>query len=131
MACSDQGRQVIRLALCFHSPQVSRENLAPALADTLFTPTLSYQGASVCAGFFGIDGADSLVPCWAKPATDGDGWILRLHVTLGHRGKAIIRLADGLKASLSPLSEGPGESTFEIKVHPYALISLRISANAT
>ena len=129
-ACSDQGRHVIRLALCFHSPQVSRENLAPALADTIFTPPVSYLGEQVSAGFLGIDGCDSVVPCWAKPAADGNGWILRLHETLGRRGKAALRLAEGLTASRTTLSEGPGEPALKINVHPYELISLRIAKKA-
>ncbi len=127
--CSDQGRHVIRLALCLHSPQTPRESLAPALADTLFTPPVSYKGDAVSAGFLGIEGCESLIPCWAKPAADGNGWILRLHETLGRRGKATIRLAEGLRAFRTTLSEEAGEEKplTEISVNPYELISLRIA----
>jgi len=126
--CSDQGRHLIRLALCFHSPQTPRENLAPTLADTLFTPPLSYQGPAVSAGFLGLDGVESLVPCWAKPAVDGQGWILRLHETMGRRGKVRLRLAGGSQAFQTDLSEEAkgGKPIREIKVSPYELISLRI-----
>jgi alpha-mannosidase len=125
---SDEGRHLIRLALCYHSPQTQRQYLAPTLADTLFTPALAYQGAAVSAGFLGIDGVESLVPCWAKPAADGQGWILRLHETMGRRGKVYLRLADGKKAFKSDLSEGAKDRDpiRDLNVSPYELISLRI-----
>lgn len=126
--CSDQGRHVIRLALCFHSPQTPRENLAPTLADRLFTPPLSYHGPAVSAGFLGLDGVESLIPCWAKPAVDGQGWILRLHETMGRRGKVRLRLAKGIKAFKTDLSEAAKDNKpiREMRVKPYELISLRI-----
>jgi alpha-mannosidase len=125
---SDQGRHLIRLALCFHSPQIAREHLAPTLADTLFTPPLPYRGGAVSAGFLGLDGVESLVPCWAKPAADGQGWILRLHETMGRRGKVRLRLAKGLKAFRTSLSEETKDArpVREINVNPYELISLRV-----
>ena len=128
VANSDQGRHVIRLALCFHSPQVRREFLAPTLADTLFTPPLAYHGPAASAGLLGIDGVESLIPCWAKPATDGQRWILRLHETMGRRGKVHIRLADGLKAYRTDLSEKSldAKPVRALQVTPYELISLRI-----
>jgi len=125
---SDQGRHVIRLALCFHSPHTPREILAPALADSLYTSPLSYQGAAVSAGLLGLDGLESVVPSWAKPAVDGQGWILRLHETMGRRGKIRLRLAKGLKAFRTDLSEEKTgvQSVRELSVSPYELISLRI-----
>jgi alpha-mannosidase len=116
------------LALCFHSPQTPRENLAPVLADTLFTAPLPYRGNAVSAGLLGIDGLESLAPSWAKPAADGRGWILRLHETMGRRGKAKIRLAKGLRAYQTDLSEETKDKRpiRDIKVSPYELISLRI-----
>jgi len=125
---SDQGRHVIRLALCYHSPQIARENLAPPLAETLFTAPLPYQGPAVSAGLLGFEGVESLVPCWAKPAADGQGWILRLHETMGRRGKVRLRLAQGLKAYPTDLSEATKASKpiRQLTVNPYELISLRI-----
>jgi alpha-mannosidase len=127
-SCSDQGRHLIRLALCFHSPQNSRENLAPTLADSLFTPPISYTGAAVSAGLLGLDGLESLVPTWAKPAVGGQGWILRLHETMGRRGKVRLRLADGLKAYKTDLSEQvkATKPIRDVMVKPYELISLQI-----
>jgi len=126
--CSDQGRHLIRLALCFHSPEISREYLAPTLADTLFTPPITYRGHALSAGFLGLDGLESLVPCWAKPSSDHHGWILRLHETMGRRGKVRLRLAPGLKAYQTDLSETTSSKKplRELSVNPYELISLRI-----
>jgi alpha-mannosidase len=124
--CSDQGRHLIRLALSFQSPQTTRENLAPTLADTLFTPAIPYRGAAVSAGFLGLDGVESLVPCWAKPAADDKGWILRLHETMGRRGKVRLRLAKGLKAFKTDLSETTSQPIRDVTVTPYELLSLRI-----
>jgi alpha-mannosidase len=125
---SDQGRHLIRLALCFHSPQTPREALAPTLADVLYTSPLPYQGAAVNAGFLGLDGLESVIPSWAKPAADGRGWILRLHETMGRRGKVSVRLDKGLKAFKTDLSERTTDAQplREISVSPYELISLRI-----
>ena len=126
--CSDQGRHLIRLAVSFHSPHQSREHLAPALADTLFTPPLSYAGGPISAGLLGIDGCPSLTPCWAKPAAGGNGWILRLHETMGRRGEANLLLADGFRALPTDLLEqATGKKPVRsISVTPYQLISVRI-----
>ena len=125
---SDQGRHVIRLALCFHSPQTTRENLASTLADTLFTPALSYRGPATSAGLLGLEGVESVVPCWAKPATDGKGWILRLHETMGRRGRVTVRLAEGLAAFQTNLAEEKtsAKPIRHLAVKPYEVISLRI-----
>jgi len=128
-AHSDQGRHLIRLALSFHSASGPRECLAPALADLLFTPALSYSGGAISdSGFLGIDGGDSLVPCWAKPAADGRGWILRLHETMGRRGKARILLKDGWQYFPTDLSEteSNNKASATVSFTPYQLVSLRI-----
>lgn len=125
---SDQGKHLIKLALCFHSASTPRRDLAPMLADTLFTAPIAYQGNAVSAGLLGIDGLESLVPAWAKPAADGNGWILRLHETMGRRGKARLLLAKGLAAYATTLSEETKDKRpiRDIRVSPYELISLRI-----
>jgi alpha-mannosidase len=125
---SDQGRHIIRLALCFQSPQTPRAGLAATLADTLFTPPIAYTGTAVSAGFLGLEGPESLVPCWAKPAADGKGWILRLHETMGRRGKVRLKLAKGLQAFPTDLSETAKgkEAVSETSVSPYELMSFRI-----
>ena len=98
------------------------------LADTLFTPPLTYHGNAVPARFLGLEGGDTLVPCWAKPAHDGNGWILRLHETMGQRGKAKIKLAAGCKAYHVDVLETilPGDPLSEIDFQPYELRSVRV-----
>jgi alpha-mannosidase len=102
--------------------------MAPTLAETLFTPALPYMGSAVEAGFLGLEGVESLIPCWAKPAADGRGWVLRLHETMGRRGIARLRLRTGLKAYRTDLSEQAKnlKPVREITVTPYELVSLRI-----
>ncbi len=129
---SDLGHHTIRMALYFQSPDASREHLGAALAETLFTEPVRYRGEAVQAGFLGLEGGETLVPSWAKPAEDGRGWILRLHETMGRRGSAKLRLAEGYAASITDLSEKREEAVTveEIRFTPYFLISLRISKNS-
>jgi len=117
------------MALSFHSSSGSRECLAPALADLLFTPPLSYAGGAISdSGYLGMEGGDSLVPSWAKPAADGNGWILRLHETMGHRGTARILIKDGWKCVPTDLSEAVSnqKASTLVAFTPYQLVSLRI-----
>ena len=126
---SDLGRQTVRLALTLHGGDRRREDQAAALADTLFTPPVAYRGEARGAGLLALEGGESLQPCWAKPALDGRGWILRLHETLGHRGVVRLRLAGGCRASLTDLREQPGASVEDGQVPfgPYQLVSVRIA----
>lgn len=126
---ADLGQHVIRLALSFHHPAQARELQPAALAETLFTPHLELPVAPMTAGFLGIDGGESLIPSWAKPAADGNGWILRLQETLGIRGQATVLLADGLGAWRTNLSEknSAEASSTKIAFAPFEIISLRIS----
>jgi alpha-mannosidase len=124
---SDQGRHVVRLAISLHTAQTPRSLLAPTLAETLFTAPLSYTGPATSAGMLDIDGLESVVPCWAKPAADGNGWVLRLHETMGRRGKIQLRLAEGLQAYRSDLSEKCSVvAPRDVEVVPYELVSLVI-----
>ncbi len=125
---SDLGRHTIRLAITLHAADRAREDQAAALADVLFTPPVSYQGKARDAGLLGLEGGPSLQPCWAKPAEDGRGWILRLTETLGRRGTVRVRLAEGCRASLTDLREQPGAAVADGRVAftPYQLVSVRI-----
>jgi len=126
---SDQGKHLIRLAIRHYHSKLMREEQPAALADLLFTEPLPYRGQPLDAGFLGLEGGESLQPCWAKPSDDGKGWILRLHETLGRRGTATLRLAKGRVALRTDLSEKtfqPLTST-EVTFGPYELISLRIT----
>ena len=125
---SDLGRQTVRLGVTLHDGSRPREDQPAALADLLFTPPIPYRGPAQSAGFLGLADGHSLQPCWAKPALDGHGWILRLHETLGRRGIARLRLAGGFRASLTDLREQPGAAVEngEITFGPYQLVSVRI-----
>jgi alpha-mannosidase len=127
-AFTDQGRHVIRMALCFQAPDLAREDLAPVLADTLYTDVVPYRGGAVTSGFLGLEGGESLVPCWAKPARSVSGWVLRLHETLGRRGRAKVRLAEGYQAVRTDLTEAvaDGVPVTHVSFGPYEIISLLV-----
>ncbi|BAM03293.1 alpha-mannosidase [Phycisphaera mikurensis] len=103
---TDLGEHTIRLAFGPHADSAPRAEQPAALADRLFTPAVEAVGSAAHAGLLGVEGGESLVPAWAKPAADGDGdgaagargFTLRLHETLGRRGTATLMLADGFAA---------------------------------
>jgi len=130
---SDIGVHRIALAVGRHSAGAHRDDQASALADSLFTPVLSYRGFACSAGFLGLEGGESLQPVWAKPAETGRGaWILRLNEVLGRRGRAKIRLAPGWRGRLVDLSEKPLQPSrtlrdkASIEFTPYALLSVKL-----
>lgn len=127
---TDVGRHCIRLAVCLQTHETPRDLLAPTLADSLFTNPVFYTGAPISAGLLSLEGGDSLVPCWAKPASDGKGWILRLHETLGRRGVAKPRLAEGWSISCSDVFEStPSELAplEDISFTPFQILTMRLS----
>lgn len=128
MRHSDLGRQTIRFAVGRFDPVAPRAEQPAALAESLFTPPLPYNGAAASAGLLGLDGCPSLVPTWAKPEADAS-WTLRLNETLGRRGTATLRLAPGWSAKLINLK---GDFIADVvdgklEVTPHALLSVRIS----
>ncbi len=131
-AFSDQGKHNIRIALAFHGPGLSRDELAPMLAETLFTPVLPCGMSPADAGFLGIEGGESLIPTWAKPADNGMGWILRLSESLGHRGETHIQVREGYRIFRLTLAEdGTGEPlNGPLRFIPYEVISLRITSGS-
>jgi alpha-mannosidase len=93
---SDLGRHVIRLAIGRYASELPRERQPAALADTLFTPPISYRGQRVAPVLESIEGGNSLVPAWVVPMTgDGASWLLRLHEVAGKRGTVTLRAAKG------------------------------------
>jgi len=124
---SDKGHHIIRLAIGRFTPSAPREEMPAALADTLFTEVLPYRGLPVDSGFEGLEGGSSLVPCWAKPEEDGQ-WTLRLHETLGARGRARIILRHGWTIERTDLmgATWPLQPTdHQLEYSPYEIISLR------
>ncbi|MEM8873491.1 MAG: glycoside hydrolase family 38 C-terminal domain-containing protein [Planctomycetota bacterium] len=122
---SDIGRHSIRFAIGHYDANADRADQPAVLCDTLFARVIEYTGTPVNAGLLGIKGGPSLVATWARP-TD-DGFILRLNETLGRRGNAKLRLADGLDTEYVDLKGktlGPCDGTITFK--PYELISVRL-----
>ncbi len=125
---SDLGSHRIELAIGRHDAGAPRDEQPAAWADLLFTPVLPYRGRAYGAGFLGLEGGETLQPVWAKPAGRGR-WVLRLNETLGRRGVATLRLAQGWRARRVNLREqpvGPATSVRRIAYTPYALVSLLI-----
>lgn len=128
---TDVGPHTVRLAIGRLAAGGPREESPAALCDVLFTPAVPYAGAETEASLLGLEGGPSLTAAWAKPARDGNGWILRLNETRGHRGVCRVRLAAGWKAERTDLREAPATGQMdgvatEVVFAPYELISLRV-----
>ncbi|QYM79142.1 alpha-mannosidase [Horticoccus luteus] len=127
---TDQGRHVIELALGAYRAAAPRAEQPAALADTLFTPPVRYTGAPHTSAFHGLDGGDTLIPCWARPI-DRDRWILRLHEVGGQRGTARLQLADGWTARKVDLLDRPltraALRANHLPFAPYEIISLLVA----
>ncbi|MFA6286429.1 MAG: glycoside hydrolase family 38 C-terminal domain-containing protein [Opitutaceae bacterium] len=127
---SDLGRHTINLALTRYAPDLPAHEQPAAMADTLFTPCVPYAGEKISAGFEHIEGVSSAVPAWAEPVNDG--WVLRLHETLGRRGALKLCLASGVKGTPVDLLGQPltgAETTVgevALPITPYQVRSVKI-----
>lgn len=124
---SDLGRHVVELALGRYGADLPSAEQPAALADLLYTPCVPC-GATVSAGFEGLDGLASAVPAWAEPL-EGGAWALRLHETLGRRGRATPRLAAGRSATPADVygrAETEATAADTLAIRPYGLHTLRI-----
>lgn len=127
---SDLGQQEIKIAIGRYNPLSPREEMPAAQADQLFNPPIAYTGSLLDCGLVGIHGGDSVIPVWAKPEADGS-WVLRLHETLGRRGKFKLQLDEGYSAELvSLMGEAKKEPQDERgwPFRPYQILSFRISS---
>ncbi|MEM8784039.1 MAG: glycoside hydrolase family 38 C-terminal domain-containing protein [Planctomycetota bacterium] len=129
---SDLKRHTIRLALGAFAADAPRDRQPAALADALFTQPWAYRGTPCDAGLLGVenvDGGDTLVPAFAACAGQ-NAWTLRLHETLGRRGEARLRLADGWGATPTDLRGRPTGEPLDrhgrFAFTPYGVLSLRI-----
>jgi len=133
---SDLGRQKVRMALGRFSSDLAMEDQPAVLADTLFTPCVSYGGEAITCGLLGVANAPSLAPSWAEPLTP-KLWVLRLHETLGRRGTARIDLAPGWQAQVVKMditvADAPSElpawktGTLPVAFGPYQVLSVAFS----
>lgn len=125
---SDQGVHRIRLALACSTNGMEREMQPAALAETLFAPLIDYRGTAMSrSGWQGIEGGDTLVPCWAMPTDRADAWILRLHETGGQRGEALLKLEPDWQAYKVDLQGRPMGSTLRkgrLVYRPHEVVSL-------
>ncbi|MBC2595588.1 alpha-mannosidase [Ruficoccus amylovorans] len=126
-AYSDLGTHHIRLAVGCYDTELPLAQQPASLADTLFTPPMFYTGEALPPVVEALEGANTLVPCWAKPCVGGD-WILRLHEVGGRRGVLGIRMAEGWSVGQTTIGEdevrGVGD---RITFKPYEVVSLRFS----
>jgi alpha-mannosidase len=125
---SDQGAHTIRLALAGYVADAPRAAQPAARADALFAPVLDYRGAPAATAWEGLEGGETLVPCWAQPA-GRDAWVLRLHETGGERGVARVCLAAGWRAEKidlrgKVLARVPRDGRVEFR--PHEIIGLRL-----
>ncbi|MEM6459537.1 MAG: glycoside hydrolase family 38 C-terminal domain-containing protein [Planctomycetota bacterium] len=127
---SDLGRHRVRLALGRYTADAPRSEQPAVLADTLFTEPIEVEAKPTDALLPTMsDTPASLVPAWVKPT--GDGCLLRLHETLGRRGRLRLDAAPG--TTLAPATL-PGEPTGDAKprltldVTPYQLSTVRVYA---
>ncbi len=129
-AHSDLGHQTVELALARYSPSLPATEQPAALADLLFTPCLPYAGGAVSARLDSVSGLSSAVPAWAEPLEDG--WVLRLHETLGRSGAVKLALAAGAVAVPADLLNQPlpdsstTEGEIALRISPYQVRSVKI-----
>jgi len=122
---ADQGKHLLRVALSLHQPGRSREELAPALAEVLFTEAIAYEGAAYPSALRSLKGGESILPCWAKPKGP-TSWILRLHETMGRRGTTELVMSPGWEAYEIDLAENILSRTpvTTVAFKPYQIRSL-------
>jgi len=127
--CADLGRHVIRLAVGRYANDLPRERQPAAVADTLFTSPLVYQGRPVAPVLESISGSPTLVPAWIVPA-DGKSWLLRLHEVAGRRGTVKLRVAKGWKLEKTGFEGTPSlaaVSSRGLDYTPYQIVTIRFS----
>lgn len=100
-----------------------------ALAETLFTQPIPYNGNARASALIGVNGSQTLLPSWAKPLAAND-WVLRLHEVSGERGSATLQMAPGWSIQRVDLRDracGEPMTDNRIAYRPYEIVSLRIS----
>ncbi|MDF3128135.1 glycoside hydrolase family 38 C-terminal domain-containing protein [Kiritimatiellaeota bacterium B1221] len=123
---SDLGHHNIRLAIGRYALDLPREEQPAMMADTLYTPPVSYQGKKTDALFESIQGGETMIPAWIQPGKK-KSWVLRFHEVGGQRGIMVLRPKAGWKLSrinLNHTEQTEKISQNKIKFQPYEVISI-------
>jgi|GEM_PF-258436 len=144
---TEEGQHTLRFSLSRFHPMsdaagISTAGQAEALyAPVLVTPVLTHTMATLHAPVILNPGGDlkTLVPSWVLPAQDGNGYILRIHETLGVTGKLVLEF-NGPPASVSlvdflelPLTTDEAirldDKHYEVYYHAYQILSILVRKN--
>jgi alpha-mannosidase len=126
---SDIGKQTIQLAIGRYDLTLTRERQPAALAETLFTPPLAYQGNEMTSPLVKISGGETLIPCWAVP--DGKtSWLLRFHEVAGQRGSVNIQASEDWSVAESCFDGSPKGRVDGncFSYEPYQILTVRFQA---
>jgi alpha-mannosidase len=126
---SDQGAHDISMAIGRYDSTAELEYHPAALAETLFTQPIPYNGKARASALIGVDGSQTLLPCWVKPLAAND-WVLRLHEVSGERGSATLQMAPGWFIQRVDLRDRACDEPMtdnRITYRPYEIVSVRIS----
>jgi alpha-mannosidase len=127
---SDLGRFTIRAALTLHRADLPRESQPAAIAEQLFQTPIPIAKELNKPFEFSLEGGPSLLPVWAQPLEDGN-CVIRCAETMGRRGHADIRTADGNIVEIVDLMGNPMPSPalqgMRISFGPYQLFGIKIS----
>lgn len=124
---SDIGKHHICLALGRYDIELPRERQPAAVAETLFTAPVPYQGKALPSALQSMDGGETLLPAWSMPL-DGTSWVLRCNEVSGRRGTTKIKAAAGWKVVASDIQGkalGKAAPAVTVGFTPYQLLSFR------
>jgi alpha-mannosidase len=132
---TDRGVHHMRFAIGEH--RAISELHAPSTAvaaDTLFTPCVVVTGGALARSPFHLEDLGTLAPSWVLPASESDGFIIRLHETNGSAGAAVLHLAerktvsrvDFLERKFPGVLEKIDAHTVRVPYKPYEVICLLV-----
>ena len=132
---TDRGQHRMRFAIGEHRAVSEPTAASTAVAcDVLFTPAVVVEGGALNQAPFDFEDLGTLAPSWVLPASDGNGYIIRLHETNGSAGSAVLHLAsratvtrvDFLERKFAGMVEKIGTHQVRIPYKPYEIISLLV-----
>ena len=142
---TEEGQHTIRFAVARFHPFTSKgEPSTAAMAESLYAPILAApvmtSTMTALPAPFVIDPGSgdfqSVVPSWVLPAQATQGYIIRLHETMGVAGKLTLEFAQPVHSvSLVDFLERPltsmeairiDERHYEVDYHPYQILSVLV-----